>query len=208
MSDILRPLDEAGNIGFDEFDQLLLAVPQEAGTVIRSTPDLREKRCSICGKGWELNAEAWDDSMFWSAHEEVVHESCMVRYRSLQDRDDFRRRFIEARLRFRRLEPIFNQYRTRGRWSARPWYQISLLDYPVDFIIGWRKRVVHIEVVPREGQLDWWEKAAQAFVGVDVTKSFSPSRIYVHAWNEEKEKEYLWSLAKAGRLQLDKKRFV
>lgn len=203
VNDILRPITEAGDIGYDQFDQLIVQRQQGEYRVQTISSDLREATCAICLRGWELNAEAWSDHIWNSTYEEHVHESCLVRYRARRDREIFFDHFYKARVRFEGMKPIPNGYHTRGRWAERPWYRVPLIEHPVDFLIGLRKRVVNIEVHPREdATLDWWEVAQNAFAGEDVTKGFSPTRIFVHAWNEEKEREYVRWLVKAGQLQV------
>lgn len=204
MNDILRPINEAGNIGYDQFDQLIVQRRKGEYRIQTVTPDLRGVVCPICIRGWELDAEAWYDHLYISRHDEHVHESCWIRYCSRRDRDNYWQHFVQARVRFERLEPIENGYHRKGDpWAERPWYRVALLDHPVDFIIGLRKRVVNIEVHPRgDATLDWWETAQKVFAEEDVTKGFSPLRIHVHAWTEEKEREYVRWLVKAGQLQV------
>lgn len=210
MNDIVRPIAEDGNIGFDQYNQLILQVPHPTEpdwSTIRPIADLRAATCSICGHDWDLNAQSWDDSFVWNRYNEYVHESCMVRRSALHDRDTFFSALVGARVRFKGLEPIENRYwRGADRWSKRHWYRAELIDHPVDFTLGSRKRVTHIEVKPIACQLDWWEAAAKDFATEDVTKSFGPSLIYIHAWSEEKEREYVRRFAEIGGLQIERKK--
>ena len=61
--------DEAGIIGWDQFDQLTHARKTDSGDgtfYVTSTPciaDVREMTCPICGKGWELTTKSFVDQV-------------------------------------------------------------------------------------------------------------------------------------------------
>lgn len=198
MNDIVRPIDRAGNIGYDEYNKLILKVRDPEGrTIIYHTPDLRNETCSLCGKKWFLTSGCWDNHWFWSTHKEHVHETCYVRYLGLKDRDHFYLCALYS-IRFEKLIAVPNRYHPGGRWSKRSWYQVDSTDGPVRFTIGHRKRVVHIEVTPTEGKLGWWLRAKEAFEGEEVTKHFSEDRVYVHSWKPENDKRYMRVLAESA----------
>lgn len=201
MNDIVRPLTADKQIGFDQFDQLLLKVQQGDWWVTRATADLRGESCVICGKPWELSAASWEDHYDWRRYDEHAHLSCVVKYFAMKDRDQFFDHFAATDVAFR-FEPISNQYiHPRGpndHWAKRHWYRFWLVNYPVQFVVGLRKRVVSIAVTPQGPslKLDWHEKARDAFENEDVTKTFGPNEVLLHAWTREKEREYITTLCK------------
>jgi hypothetical protein len=85
-----------------------------------------------------------------------------------------------------------------------PWYEADLLDYPVTFQVGHRKRVWSVTVRPTDGRtlLSWWKDAEREFVAEDVTKEFSDKSVLLHAWGDTKMAEYVARLAVVGGLQI------
>jgi hypothetical protein len=197
MDIITRPISPDGRIGYDEFNQLRLCTPMESGGSLcyTMTADLRDEKCALCGGAWAFSADAWSDQWYWHRYEERVHETCYVRYLDLKNRDEAFAHICALRLRFD-LERQPNPYYPRGRWSKLYAYKAELTDYPANITIGVRKRVVEITVTPWEGELAWWQAAEAAFAKEDVTKSFSPTRVLLHAWTHAKEREYIVALAK------------
>ena len=107
--------------------------------------------------------------------------------------DDARTRDVKVRF---EMDTRPNGYwGDRDPYGAKPWYRFKLLDFPVWFIIGSRKRVVHVEAIPNGGELSWYKEAEEAFADQDVTKHFNPKSVLLHAWTEAKVKEYVAKLA-------------
>lgn len=131
---------------------------------------------------------------------------------SLNDRTDVHRAIVGARIAFRGLVPMPNRYWPKGDiWGElRPWYHADVIPPGIgpsapttcELIIGRRKRVWSIEMHPNKGEeFAWCEKAESAFKKEDVTKEFSPKGILLHAWTEEKMREYLTTLNTIGDLR-------
>lgn len=200
MNDILRPITPDGNVGFDQYDQLNWKRWQGEYTVSSIICDVREMVCVICNHGWELTGPAMGDQCHWRLTDDVVHETCLIRHVGLNERAEFQQAMFDARtrdvkVRFE-METRPNEYwGNRDPYGAKPWYRFKLLDFPVWFTLGSRKRVVSIEAVPNGGELSWWREAEAAFAPEDVTKHFNPKRVLLHAWTKAKVKEYVAKLA-------------
>jgi len=188
-NNICAPLSEDGNIGYDGFDQLVIQWKDDDDCMVKTfTVDLREEKCSICGKKWEMAVESWRDHYLWRRYGEHVHNSCFDRYMSLGDRDTIFNCFAAARVRFT-IRSVPNEY--TGNVN-RPWYRIDLPDLGFFFVIGMRRRVTSIEVCPVEGgAISWHGDAEEAFRNENTTQEFGSSSVRIHAWTAEKEREYV-----------------
>lgn len=200
MNEILRPITADGMVGFDAFNQLNWKRQEGQYTVSSIIADVREKICVICNHGWELTGPSMGDQVRWQLIDDWVHETCLIRHSGLRERAEFQSAMIDARsddvgVRFK-MDTVPNRYwGDKDPYGKKPWYRFKLLDYPVWFIIGSRKRVVNIEAIPNGGDLSWWKAAEDVFAAEDVTKEFGPKRVMLHAWNEAKVKEYVAKLA-------------
>lgn len=193
---IKRPISPDGLVGYDQFDQL--AVTRMDGEFESShfIADVREKICPLCLRGWELSGPGMDDQMHWQLIDGHVHESCYVRHVGFIERSEFWGAICDARVRFKGFTAIENGYWPKAyRISGKPWYRAELTEHPAAFILGSRKRVDHIEVVPTEGELRWHREAEKFFAGTDVTKHFRPDSVLLHAWTTEKMREYIKQLS-------------
>ncbi len=201
MNDILRPITEDGQVGFDQFDQLLCWTPRGEGMVGRFIKDVRELTCCICNHGWEASAEAMADQRHWQLTDSWVHETCLIRHAGLCERSEFRQAMFDARtgdvgVRFEAKDIPNRYWGDRDPYGSKPWYQFFLLDFPIVFTIGSRKRVVVIEVESTDGgELAWWKAAEDYFAPEGVTKAFGYQRVMLHAWGKEKLREYVKKLA-------------
>lgn len=199
MAFIVRPLTDDGLVGYDQFGQLAVTRVDRGHETSWFIADVREMVCSICNHGWQPNSVSMADQYRWDLVDGYVHESCLDRHGGLVERAEFRGALIAARVRFSGLKPIENGY--HGPSSKRPWYVAELLDHPVMFKLGSRKRVDHVEVIAQGGTaLAWHEEAGKAFEKEDVTKHFTPTSILLHAWNAEKMRAYVRLLAEIGKL--------
>ena len=221
MNTIVRPITADGFVGFDEFGQLCLSEVQGKYTTLTFISDVRQKVCAICNHGWYPSAKSMKDQYHWRLLDETkaggetygfVHLSCYVRHLALNDRTDVHRAIVGARIAFRGLVPMPNRYWPKGDiWGElRPWYHADVIPPGIgpsapttcELIIGRRKRVWSIEMHPNKGEeFAWCEKAESAFKKEDVTKEFSPKGILLHAWTEEKMREYLTTLNAVGDLR-------
>jgi hypothetical protein len=187
MNDIVRPVTDDGQIGYDEYDQFIWKRPQGEYTVMSPICDVREETCEICERGWEPTGPSIGDQH----HSQLygwVHLTCLVRLGALKEKARFWHALCGT-VRFRGLKPIENRYWPKGDpYAKKPWYTAELIDHPARFVVGSRKRVCQIEVVAEGGkELEHWKRAEEAFADKDVTKSFGPSRCYIHTWNEEED---------------------
>ena len=204
MGLIIRPITDDGLVGYDQFGQL--AVTRKDGDFEMShfIADVRDKTCGICAHGWEPNSVSMADQLEWDLIKSVVHESCYYRHIGLSERADFQRALVSAHVRFKWLKPIENGYHGASM-KGRPWYTAELLDHPVMFKLGARKRVDHVEVIAQGGTtIEWHKEAEEAFKTEDTTKHFTPSSVLLHAWTQEKVREYAKRLAEIGKLQVKK----
>lgn len=191
MNDIVTPLTPDGMCGWDKFGQLCLWKREgenRTGTLIG---DVRGRTCRICNQGWVLTVDSLGDQQYWRSYEEWVHHSCSIRYSSLKERDRWFLNLIDAKIRFEGLEEIPNGYWPRAYLDAqRPWYRVKLLDSDRTLKLGSRKRVYHMEIEPGKDPLPT-EVAKDLFQNENVTKEISENAIFIHAWGEDKAREYL-----------------
>jgi hypothetical protein len=201
MNDIVRPITEDGNVGFDEYNQLVLRWPLGKDSFeYRFIKDVRGKRCPICLQAWLPTAASMRDQVQWRLIDEWVHETCLYRHIGFVERQEFFSAIVEAELRFDGLRPIENRYWPKSyEASNKPWYETKLLDYPTILVIGHRKRVTEIELTPVKGSVLIAEWFRDAFKAEDVTKKFDAQGVRVHAWNDEKVGKYLGVIAELLR---------
>lgn len=200
---IVRPITLDGRVGFDSHGQLLAYKVERQHMVHEHIADVRGCLCQICGHGWLPNGDSMLDQYRWRLIDDYVHESCLLRHSAFVERAEFDLAIAAARLRFERLVPIENRYWPKSiSESKKPWYQVKLLDHPVEIVIGARKKVDSVSFLPvGDHRFDWWDRAERAFATEDVTKEFGPERILVHAWTNEKMRDYMKRIAQAGKLQ-------
>jgi len=204
VNDIVRPITPDGLVGYDQFGQLIAKRAGPRVTSLHMIADVRRLTCAICERGWEPSAESMLNQVPWHAvNNDIVHETCLVRHCALVERTEFRYALIDARVRFRRLEPEPNRYYPEGDpWAKKPWYSAELTEHPARFFIGWRKRVVHVELQAEGGvPFDWWERAEQAFAEESVTKAFGEERVFLHAYGMNRVREYAARLTEIAGYQ-------
>jgi hypothetical protein len=154
--------------------------------------------CLICCRGWDLTGASLADQYRWSLTESYVHRTCLDRHIGLTERAIYHDALCNAQIRFATLEPVPNRYTGE---PLRPWYQAHAINTSFAFLLGYRKRVHHVEAVPRVGtKLGWADAAREAFDGENVTKEFSSSSVLLHAWSDEKLREYLVTIARVAGL--------
>lgn len=115
----------------------------------------------------------------------------------------------------------------RDPWAAKPWYWTRVItDFANDavdrdatsrvealerlgfkpdlisIVVGWRKRVIALEVSGQGNQtLPWWDEARREFESEDVTKSFDEKHIALHCYGYAKLRDYLDRIAAVGNLR-------
>lgn len=190
---IKKFITDDNRVGYDEFNQLMLATREGEYTSYHSIRDLRREKCALCLRGWEATGESLADQTMWHLINLHVHSTCLMRHVGFVERSNIHHAICDAKFRFDGLVPIENQYWPKAYPECtKPWYEAKLLDYPAILTVGYRKRVIEMWV---EG--DWlpWETLRKAFEKEDVTKSFRPNKMLVHAWGNEKMREYLVKIA-------------
>lgn len=214
MNDIIRPITDDGTVGYDQFNQLLAKTPRENGGVVDSLiQDVRGKTCEICLRGWEPTAKSMIDQHFWREFDSYVHVTCYIRHVALCERSGFYWFLVNARIPFRNFRQIDGRYWRKDDAWYRPWYAADLCDSKAEeavarlsgntvrIEIGWRKRVIAIELIAGGStHFDWCDAAEKDFTTETVTKDFSPTRILLHAHGSDKAREYIKRLARVGKL--------
>lgn len=197
--EIVKAVTADGQVGFDEFDQLVWMRREGEYTVGSFIHDVRGLTCHICQQPWEANGPSLGDQFYTAALDRWVHLSCHIRICAMNERIRIREALCGL-VRFEGLEELPNRYWPKGDpWGAKPWYRVKLIDTDLSLVIGWRKRVISIRMEPAEGEvLHWFEQAGRAFGAESVTKEFGPKVVVVHAWGYAKLREYIEMLARVG----------
>lgn len=199
MNDIVKPLTPDGMCGWDEHNQLWLWKAEAGGGKCgRIIGDPRGHKCRICLQGWLLTTESLEDQAWSREYEEWCHLSCQIRYSGLKERDMWFGALVGAGIRFHGLEAIPNEYWCNDPWyGQRPWYRVRLLDSRRTLKLGKRKRVYCLEIesaMPGAGFYSQ-EQAQDLFKMEDVTKTIRPDSLLIHAWSDDKAREYLKAFA-------------
>ena len=188
MNKIIAPITPCGNVGFDEFNQLLLRRVSKDFDSHTFVADTRRKTCAICGKGWELTAEAIADQIAINPTVSLlVHNRCMNGYHSMRERYRIdkllsdREWLREGPIGFV-MEEMPNQY--KGAWDT-PWFKMEFRKAlpGVELVIGRRKRVWHVEL--RNLTKERCKAVINALEAVTDTKGADANSVHVHCWNEQ-----------------------
>lgn len=221
MSEIKEALtekDEHGQIGLDQFDQIVCdRVEDGIGTCRTWVTDVRGKTCPLCGREWEITTKDWADQFYHHDRELLMHKSCFVRHLTHTEHMDWFNAIVASRkacpgLRFEKPEEIKNQY--GGAWNT-PWYRVRIKSHNATLILGRRKRVDHVEIQFDEPTQKAIDKLTELFADYNVTKGYvaaDEGRVwagahiarykldtefvgfYAHAWGEN-YKDYLMKFA-------------
>ena len=213
MNDIVRPLNEAKDLGYDQFGQLMAIKPHPygSGTVMTMVPDLRGKTCPICGRGWELDGASFWENARLEATGRHVHTRCMNGYLSAEEASFWSGTLCDIspdRPPFDGLKVIPNEY--RGSWDT-DWYLVDTFEtrsglggadwdaprkpYKAKLKVGSRKRVYHMELFDLSPEQVTFLKGALG--REEVTQYHEASSFIIHAWTRAKAKEYLAAFVKA-----------
>lgn len=200
MNEIVRPL--AHNLGFDSFGQLIASWEERGGICSTMVPDMREKICPICGKGWEVSAKSFLDQTLCQTIDEFCHRICYQGHAALVEAEmwhgllcDYRpgnpvNNFIPFN-----WKKIPNEY--GGAWNTA-WYKVTFLGYVPFLKLGTRKRVYYMGLFDlRQEQIDAFLELVK---DVPDTKGSEDNGVYIHAWNREQAKTYLGYFATVVRM--------
>jgi len=193
---IVRPLTPDGFVGYDEHDQFIaMDIEGEGRWITYPICNPLGKTCSICNQEWQLNHKSIKDQYHWHDRNEHVHKSCFRRFLTLNEWQTVYDAVAGFPLAFPGgLKETENLY--KGGWNL-PWYTFEWKDRPgYKIVIGRRKRVWNMEIMPPDqmapGMFEMdWRMGEKSFSEEDVTKEFSPTGIYVHAWSDVKLRAYL-----------------
>jgi hypothetical protein len=188
MNDIVVSL--ADGLGFDKYGQLNVSWQQGDATYSTIIADMRGKKCFICGREWELTAEAFRRQYLDRTTNEWCHTSCFEGYVATTEAHMWYDALCKARGEARiawSWEKIRNEY--SAAWNT-PWYLVKFKSYLPKVKLGTRKRVYHMSMH------DLHPSQVELFLPLvekeDVTKGTEGrSSIYIHAWTEAKALEYL-----------------
>jgi len=120
------------------------------------------------------------DITTWTSY----HKSCWRKFQADEEKKYFTEIFEAAGFKDIVLEQIENEYCPCE--ICAPWYVVKIPGTAGSIKIGWRKRVINIEVFNRYS-MKGLEKLDALFVDEDVTKG----KDNIHAWGKEKCIEYL-----------------
>jgi hypothetical protein len=178
--------DGNGVVGYDEFGQLVYSRNEGRGAISTFIRDVRKEKCAICGGGWTETPKSMANQFYHSAREKWMHETCYVGVLAHNEHEKFFYALVDAKLKFSGLREIPNEY--GGAWNTT-WYETDLLDHPgAKMKFGSRKRV---DVVSLSGA-----DMAGLFEHEDVTKDAGADGVMIHAWSDEKVREYVKEIAK------------
>jgi hypothetical protein len=189
MNDIIRPL--AHNLGFDAYGQLNVRWEEDNSTHSIIIPDLREYKCAICGRKWEVEAKSFKDHHYVRLIEEFAHMSCYLGHLNLVEAQLWCDALCEVR---DKQEPkigwgwkkIPNEY--RGAWDTH-WYRIHFKGYMPWMKVGTRKRVWHLGLHDlRPEQITKFE---ELFKDDTSTKGVERPNVYMHAWDKQEIRRHL-----------------
>lgn len=195
MTIITRPVTDDGLVGYDQFGQFVVEWEERHGRTSTFVKDVRGKTCVICNQQWKETGPSIKDQLHWSLINDFVHQSCYTRHLGLVERSDFDYEILKAGFRHHGMVPIVNQYWGANDDWSRPWYRVELVNHPLRLTIGWRKRVISIELEAQGKEVINPEPFEKAFADEQVTKEFGLRKILLHAWGMEKAKEYLTKIA-------------
>lgn len=141
------------------------------------------KTCPGCSRPWEVS-KLGDVIVRFDYHQDsqvAWHRDCLTWSNALESRDYWTVLLSEAGYNGHVIiNEIPNQYDSNSSYS-RPWASCRLRTGTL--VLGWRKRVIHIDWSGIEGKPD----LQMLFASEEVTKE--PT--FVHAWSREKAIEYL-----------------
>lgn len=87
-------------VGYDKFNQLMLATRDGDNTSYHMISDLRRQKCELCLRGWEATGESLADQTRWRLTDAYVHETCLMRHIGFVERSEIHGAICGAGLRF------------------------------------------------------------------------------------------------------------
>lgn len=88
-----------GRVGYDKFNQLVLATREDDTVCYRFIRDVREWTCALCLHGWEPNGASMGDQEHWYLINAIVHQTCLTRHHGFIERQQIRSALVESKLR-------------------------------------------------------------------------------------------------------------
>lgn len=203
----------------DSFDQLCSMVKKDGFRLTTHMGrDPRKYRCSICGGGWESSCRSMRDYQFlYSAPlgREHVHLSCYKNHLAMKNFELFSNAIKTAWVSCDGLKEIPDEY--GGAWGT-PWYITNLFNVNVmvkgqrdrrvslpegtTLKMGRRKRVYSISLSSPVPLLAVEDEATKGLLHDNVTRALATvdpkdafTSLMVHAWTDEKVREYVRGVA-------------
>lgn len=182
--------DENNQIGFDQFKQFMWIAEHEGAQVMKGIFDVRGKKCAICGRTWENTAKDITNQHSPYGRNTLVHETCFVGHLA-QVQFDLLQDALSANsiLEAGEIKEIANQY--GGAWNT-PWWKVKIKNrsgFKIGITFGRRKRVYVIHATPLGGTK--FALNGSEFKEEIVTKEIDSDYVMIHAWTNEKVKEYI-----------------
>jgi len=185
--------DGSGQIFIDEFDQFCVTIvdrddPSHSYTYMPHNPE--GLVCPICGINWEPSPRGVMDQFYCRDAEALVHKTCYERWLGFQQRMLFISALNNSNFRVESFDQIPNQY--KGAWNT-PWYVVTFQTPGLRMTIGRRKRVFSV-TFESDDDLPF-SQIKKMFKEEDVTKEFNSQHVLLHAWSDEKLREYIKKLS-------------
>jgi hypothetical protein len=149
---IVQPVTPDGLAGFDKFGQFIIVTQdqylKEKGSIRESYQysiyrDVRPYTCCICGNGWQNTTESLLNQNILDNGGKIAHRTCVKGFNNLTNSYELTGMFVGL-VAFHDEEIPDGYSSTRGEY----WYKINCLreNEGVYFIVGWRKRVINLEM--------------------------------------------------------------
>jgi hypothetical protein len=202
MNKIVSYITEDKLVWVDEFNQTQACWLEEGNRICtRIVKDVRGLVCPICKRGWEMTGHAFLNQIHLNNINKWAHYTCVEGAVAYEECNDWYRLAVSPELNKAGLEftEVPNGY--GGAWNT-PWYKIEYKDFPNAIVVGTRKRVDQITIYNVSPTL--LAALTSEFQSEKVTKTEKyeydkEGNFYIHAWTQEKSKEYFTAIVKLAR---------
>jgi hypothetical protein len=202
MNKIISYITEDKLVWVDEFKQVQACWLEEGNRICtRIVKDVRGLVCPICKRGWEMTGHAFLNQIHLNANDKWAHYTCVEGAIAYEECHEWYRLSTSSALNKTGLEFVEVPNRYGGAWNT-PWYKILYKDFPNPIVVGTRKRVDEISIYNISPTL--FATLSAEFQNEKVTKTEKyefekEGTFYVHAWTQEKAKEYFTTIVNHAR---------